>query len=98
MTDEDKKLLTEFLNECWHEYEDSLHCIKCGGMDDNRTFTTAQDMQDLKDKLVEKGKWESFYREIYRKSKFSWDCMFIDWLWRPESCQLVADFLKERDR
>ena len=70
LTDDDRKVLTEFLGECWHK---KLHDAKC--MYDScencgnpwhkinikfRTFTVWQDLGDLKEKLVEKGMWLAF--------------------------------------
>jgi hypothetical protein len=70
MNDEDRKLLTKFLSECWHEVEyegDSFcqHCEEHYTHAQNRAFTTAQDMMDLKDKLVEKGMWKGFLRSAF---------------------------------
>jgi hypothetical protein len=71
LSDDDKKLLTEFLGECWHDRLIPVHasgvCRHCNiYMDDwndviQRTFTTWQDLGDLKDKLVEKGMWWKFF-------------------------------------
>jgi hypothetical protein len=64
MKDDDRKLLTEFLGECWHDYEisksEKSRC-SCGltgyavreiCAKTNRTFTTADDMMAVKRKLV----------------------------------------------
>lgn len=77
MPSEDKiKLLTEYLDECFHiptEYftedkiECGLVCTKCGkrgnfydGELNQRTFTTGQDLYDLYRKIVEKGGWDDW--------------------------------------
>ena len=78
MNNDDRKLLTEFLGECWHNKtiyftEEGIECgdicSKCNLRGDDydgqlrqRTFTTAQDMVDLARKMVEKGVWEGFMR------------------------------------
>jgi hypothetical protein len=67
MNEDDKKLLTEFLEECWHKLDIYLVCVRCGRTPcfpeewkAHRTFTTWQDLGDLKEKLVEKGMWKEF--------------------------------------
>jgi hypothetical protein len=120
MNDEDRKLLTKFLSECWHgpyvtNYgHDCVNkiCEKCWKSPEeldhpnNRTFTTAQDMMDLKDKLVEKHRWYGFI--VFAKTRFSFkdydpcydniETGFYDWLINPPRfCQLVADFLKKEE-
>jgi hypothetical protein len=73
MTESDKKLLTEFLEECRHESDglsyDSKNltqpwiCKYCKvpfGVRDWRTFTTWGDLGACKDALVEKGLWRKF--------------------------------------
>lgn len=73
LTNNQKKLLTRFLGECWHE-GDRRTCKHCGeimaicdhisgdGVDwEHRTFDAWQDLGDLKEKLEEKGLWTKFY-------------------------------------
>ena len=116
MTEENRKLLTEFLGKKWHE---QLICLdpendlwrecSCGlrywytahhnNEYSNHTFTTWQDLGDLKNKLVEFKKWDSFEfyaaYTIWAKDKET-SLGFTEWLLSPERfCQLVADFLKE---
>lgn len=68
-----------------------------------RTFDTPDDMVALKDRLVEKGEWDSF--SFYAFSK--WDhkdpsikmvrWYFTDWLINPTCfCNLVGEWLKGR--
>ena len=51
----------------------SYYCVVCGlenkksGKLQQRLFCTPQDAQDVKDKMVEKGKWEEFYFYVKRK-------------------------------
>ena len=74
MTELDRKLLTEFLGECWHVPRGASFqiccnpakqtCRKCK-MDvleagEHRTFDSWQDLGDLQEKLVEKGEWGMF--------------------------------------
>jgi hypothetical protein len=122
MEENDRKLLTEFLGECWHENPgkpistyaaDVFTCVKCGEyfnrLNSGRTFTTWQDMGDVKEKLVE-GEWAKFwhYAEekfmeepideeelIYRETEDSFVTDFANWLIQPTRfCQLAVDFLK----
>ena len=117
MNDEDKKLLTEFLGECWHEYtfekqpedecgEFSCWVCRCGHRTQfwqrqrqNRTFTTWQDMGDLKEKLVGKGMWTNFYP--YAKTKCWIDEYFCEsnvvaWFLNPAVfIPLVVEFLRK---
>ncbi len=74
LTEQDRKRLTEFLGECWHEeeVENDAQCKHCeynvSGVeygsdyisDYNRTFATPDDFFALKEKLVEKGWWMKF--------------------------------------
>ena len=84
LTDDDRRLLTEFLGECWHydpilrEYIPSgdyiqfvgLVCPKCNEPYlEHRTFTTWQDTGDLKKRIVEMGEWYQFAKF----AKLSWD-------------------------
>ena len=76
MNDTRRRMLTEYLGECWHEITDKgpyqSTCSKCGitfgaihssdwnPTGFNRTFTTAQDMVDLAKKMGEKGNFNDF--------------------------------------
>ena len=119
MNDEDKKLLTEFLGECWHELRlitpELARCSKCTVVIDvdisspqkwvmcngeyNRSFTTWQDMGDLKEKLVGKGMWTNFY--LYAKTKCWIDEYFCEsnvvaWFLNPAVfIPLVVEFLRK---
>lgn len=70
MTDETRKLLTEYLGECWHEPinetlcscgREDLHNAYIHSLNMNRTFTTAADLHALHRKIYEKGEWEEFW-------------------------------------
>ena len=80
MTDENKKLLTEYMGDCWHEPGDQvskespvMQCAKCKKyyhpMSGFHTFTTREDMMDLYEAIAKKGEWDSFdnYSWNYRK-------------------------------
>lgn len=89
MTDEQRKLLTEYLGECWHiptSYftEENICagdiCRKCGkrgnfydGDLDNRTFTAEADMMVLYRRMVEKGEWRDFISYIQNRDARPWD-------------------------
>jgi hypothetical protein len=122
MKDESRKLLTEkLLGECWHELIENaafmwnkdapMAICSCGKTtyctEENRTFTTPDDMMAVKDKLVEKGEWESFDRFAYgefcrRADKFQIEitgyvsAAYSNWLINPTRfCELAAGFLKD---
>ena len=123
LTDEDRKRLTLYLGECWHENnrdtkKSGLTICSCGatGCDawecikENRDFTTYEDLGALKDKLVENGEWEEFVDFAYDKY-VKWlftgteeggyfhdkSVSFNSWLFRPESCGLVAEYLEQKE-
>lgn len=109
MTEDDKKLLTEFLGECWHTamqgpsgkyYCSKLSCQQSLGDDCGawrRTFVIWQDLGDLKDKLVEKGMFEKFY--VYAVKNWAYEPRssdFTQWLLNPAVfIPLVVEFLKK---
>ena len=64
MTDDDKKLLTEFLGE--HRYVYTSH-TKPSLFHTDRSFTTWQDLGDIRVKLVEKERYDDFLDFTYRK-------------------------------
>lgn len=89
MTDENRKLLTEFL-------EDDFDYLQKIGMD--RDFDKGNDLIALKDKLVENEEWGEFEfyaaYTIWAKDKET-SLGFTEWLLNPKRfCQLVADYLE----
>ena len=84
MNEEDRKRLTEWLGECWHEamlyqkiphrvnFLTEVHC-KCGAKygTPNRTFTDPDDFFACFERLVELGKWVEFDEWAYMK----WDSL-----------------------
>ena len=112
-----EKVLKECWHEWVHitpegrdEYYDYNICKKCKEMwsglnyKNNRTFTTWQDMGDLKKKIVEMGEWRIFYRWAYDyagsnllNEGYTYEDDFCNWLMNPERfCELVAKWWKER--
>jgi uncharacterized OB-fold protein len=61
MTETQRKFLTEYLGECWKgDIIDGI-CERCGTIfSTNRSFTAAQDKQDLLKAVIEKGEWIEF--------------------------------------
>ena len=111
MTDDQKRKLTEeVLGECWWMPLGSGEIVTVNGVyvrpRNNRTFTAAQDMMDLKEKLARgtiQMDWIAFI--YYAMNEFTNDGGItygvvpglIDWLINPTRfCQLVADWWEER--
>ena len=88
LTEEEREKLSIFLNGEY--FPNSI-----------RTFTTAQDMMDLNDKLVEKEKWYTFFD--FARDEFM-NCTrtmgyadyFAFLINPPRFCWLVKEFLKEK--
>ena len=112
LTDDQRKRLTLYLGECAHEVANPVlsspqPCIKCGvipykdGVYTGRKFTTYEDLGKLKDKLVENGEWIEFYNtEFWRwvlKTESHSNAKFTEWLFRRESCGLVAEYLEHKE-
>ena len=86
LTEEEREKLSIFLNGEY--FPNSI-----------RTFTTAQDMMDLKDKLAEKGKWYDFFnfaRDEFMGSTMGYADYFSFLINPPRFCWLVKEFLKTR--
>ena len=95
-TEEQRKLLTEWLGECWHEKEEIEYCEgKNGGKcriirNENRTFDNWNDFGAVVEKLrtLPFGKQEATLRYLLRSCVFLWD-------YTPERfCILVAEAIK----
>jgi hypothetical protein len=105
MNDDMRKRLTEYLEECWHELsgpqpiDRCVHCDKLKYTIHNRTFTTPDDMDALRRKLVEKGDWIKFQivaHEAWKKERS--DEYYVAWLMEPERfCSLVAEWFEEKE-
>ena len=87
ITDEMRKMLTEFLGECWHIKKEprtmaGYVCSKCedfikwgSGYDvnGNRTFTSDSDMLAVFRKIRDDGKWGRFWDWAYIRFVFNDD-------------------------
>jgi hypothetical protein len=100
MTQDDCKLITEWLGEYWI---DNTADVRKWLPSPNRTFTTPQDFFACFDKLVELGRWNLFMHYAMLK----YDGEYIEYrqmawlLSRTESghmrlCVLCAEWLKEK--
>ena len=100
ITDEMRKMLTEFLGECWrtretwYDCDKAMHCHR-------RTFTSDSDMLAVFRKIRDDGKWGRFWDWAYIRFVFNDDMgdnaswLFLD---NPErACVLAAMFLEERE-
>lgn len=78
MTETQSKFLTEYLGECWKgDIVDGI-CERCGTVfSTNRTFTTAQDKQDLLEAVIEKGEWDDWLDYLWDKTPVR---SFSQWL------------------
>ena len=118
--DDRRRMLTEeVLGECWHGYTDDItpdgqwRMCSCGYAfirrenHINRTFTSWQDLGDLKKKIVEMGEWDEFIDftleehgslgPVFSNEAKFYKADYIDWLMNPERfCELVAKWWKER--
>lgn len=105
MTDEMRKILTEFLGERWHvPYR--FWDYGCGMMREakNRTFTNDADMLAVFRAIRDKGKWSEFYRftgKHWLKDDDAWEREepLEVWLFMgsyERACCLAADFLEEQ--
>jgi len=88
MTEEDRIMLHDFLGR----RKDGIVGL----------FDTWQDLGDLKEKLLSNGDWHVFYYwqlERFKKNGFHLGYLtsssVCELIMRPETCQLVADFLKD---
>jgi len=110
ITPELAKVLTELVDECWHEQSNRKwsfckHCKKPIFSDDNSncTFTTPNDAHKVMEKLVEKGLWNKFYwtvRKITDEGLSMPDNAYTtQWLHlnKERFCCLAGMFIKERE-
>ena len=102
LTDEQRKRLTLYIGKKWIEPDVIVTCFDSYNC--NATFTTYSDLGALKDKLVENGEWAEFHVFAYNQFKgvVSPSCKdnpptFNGWLFRPESCGLVAEYLEQKE-
>ena len=75
MTDEDRKILTEFLGECWHEPDSTIGSVIFYAQDcnfGNRTFDNWTDFGALLDEITKRNLVVSFI-EWYPEDWNHWD-------------------------
>ena len=104
MNDDRRKMLTEYIGECWIEIVASPHRSDGIAENKNRTFTTWAELGAVKDKLVERKEWTAFINYAY--GAFSFEKLvscaeaiydFTDQLFTPSRfCELAAEFLEGR--
>lgn len=85
MTDEQRKALTLYLGECWHNVQQGacgvFSCVNCGYTPNeiqdnyNRTFDTDADMTTLFRRLVITGDWHSHSNKnsLWKYSYDTWE-------------------------
>ena len=75
MNDTRRRMLTEYLGECWHEGGSDYYrtCVTCHRIHSNyelenerRTFTTPADLHALVLRMVGKGEWHNFYSCVWK--------------------------------
>jgi len=114
MTEEQRKIATEYLGECWHDkagsfsaYNPNKEC-QCGLRSHRRTFTTWKDFGDLKDAIVKKGEWGSFL--LYAED--CWcnddnapcdlcipgDAQYLDWLISIDRISLMLEWIEKKGK
>lgn len=112
MTDADRKRLTEYLGEYWHEPVgiDTIGMICSCGLRSynaahekkyNRTFTTSQDMVDLVKKMVEREEFEEFCVWICLEKMdecVASNASLAAWLLTnpARTCRLIAEWLEQK--
>jgi hypothetical protein len=110
LTDDERKVLTEYLGECWHSKETwydcdtATHCKR-------RTFTTPADLHAVYSKMVERKEWEEFqnhmvykYREVEKDDYTRWFvAAFEKWLFClacpeqiPERMEMAAGWIRAK--
>ena len=89
MTETQRRFLTEYLWECWHEYDKSSNLYNrctcgaiCGNLaehikESTRTFATAQDKQDLLEKIDKKHEWKGFISHCVENEEFSYKWLIL---------------------
>ena len=108
LTDDDRKLLPEYLGECWHESfaDECNQCKNCSVWKKrftewNRTFTTMPDLIALYEAIHGEGKWDDFFWWIGERSPSPFEAKANAWLFClnapdqiPERCKMVAEWMK----
>lgn len=106
MNDDRRKMLTEYIGECWHEALpmgfSTAHCQKCTRHHGNRTFTTWSDLGVVKEAIEESGDVSGFldfafwkYAALPKSTKNVGG--YVWWLFTPDRfCELAAELLEGR--
>uniref|UniRef100_A0A6M3LT70 Uncharacterized protein n=1 Tax=viral metagenome TaxID=1070528 RepID=A0A6M3LT70_9ZZZZ len=104
MNDEGRRLLTEYMGECFHSnyLSEEGRCYDCKAKIDftdiflkRRTFTTGQDIYDLYRKMVEKGEWDDFYNWMALQEDADYkEQVFNAFLFHTDRIPLVVEWIK----
>jgi len=109
MNDNDRRFLTKWSEECWHENTPkALHtCRKCKGvMSTNRLFTSPNDAAWVKDKLKENSLWDEFRENLLPRIGLDTNILMIENMMMdalntisdpPIFCEKVVKFLKKKE-
>ena len=104
LTDEQKRMLTEYLGECWHEMEPRdmetpacIHCRKKEPWCHWHSFSDRNDLGDLYDRMAERGELGNFLAD----ARYIWlatgaQDYWTLWLFAPDRIETVAEWLKEK--
>mgnify|MGYP000895782473 CR=1 FL=1 len=104
MNEEDRRYLTEWGGDCWHDYQQAIggrRCKKCGEWDlENRTFDTWEDFGWLVVALTERDLlWNFADYWVGRFPTYAPTNRFSSWLAHSpiNRCQFICDFLREQE-
>ena len=103
MNDEDRKFLTEWGGDCWHEFDWAVggrRCKKCGEWDlENRTFDTWADFGWLWGGFLVQSRYSIPHLMAWYGTKRQNNYPAHAWMLEtPEDrCQLICDFLREQE-
>lgn len=115
MNDDMRKRLTLYLGEPWHSITGRAEAhtwCSCGSQHStlapfpkNRTYTTWDDLGTLKDKMMEKGDWKSFFNWMVSKHPLLVPITnanelqdYTNWLITPKCfCELMGEWLEQRE-
>lgn len=106
MNDDRRKMLTEYIGECWIEIVASPYRSDGIAENKNRTFTTRDDMMDLYQAIEKAGKWSEYDGEDYavlrwidcETARHEKDSDYDAWLFCLDGkdyeprCKLVSEF------
>ena len=91
MTESQRSFLTGYLGEQWKGDIVDAICERCGTVFSvNRTFTEPKDKQDLLEKVIAKGEWDSFLDYLWDKVKVSHLSSWLIQLSPEETAELIC--------